>query len=180
MYKTPSLMSQSPTRNNTDERNVSATHSCRLIMVMSAVGFHHHFTPTTRICSISTHSTGSQVASWDRCGTGVGQVWVRCPPRGHQTSSHHSPEKASEAASVLRRSGWSGRLDAAGPRLGAGQPLHHGACVAQATGQLLRAAILLNELEAVRAEVSLLVDICDGSHQWADDNLSVVLEEVDL
>jgi len=40
--------------------------------------------------------------------------------------------------------------------------------------------VLFEQLELEGAEVARLVDVGDGAHQRADDELGVVLEEVDL
>ena len=65
-------------------------------------------------------------------------------------------------------------------RLRLQQTFGHGARVAKATGELLAAAVLLDEVELVRARVALLVDVRARAHQRTQDDLSVVLKEVDL
>ena len=42
------------------------------------------------------------------------------------------------------------------------------------------AAVLDQEVEAEGAVPLLLVDVCDGAHERAQDDFSVILEEVDL
>lgn len=71
--------------------------------------------------------------------------------------------------------GLRGGLDAARGRARAQQLVHHGVRVAQPAGQLPGAAELLQEAQAVRAEVPLLVDVGHGGHQGAQDELGVVL-----
>lgn len=46
--------------------------------------------------------------------------------------------------------------------------------------QLVRAAELLDQLEAVGRVLLLLVNVGDGTHQRAQNDFGVVLEEVDL
>lgn len=53
--------------------------------------------------------------------------------------------------------------------------IHHAACVAQARGELLTAAVLLNQTYLVGAEVTALVDVRHGAHEGAQDQLRVVL-----
>lgn len=56
------------------------------------------------------------------------------------------------------------------------QFLHHELGVANAAGQLLAAAELLQQRQLVGAEVSLLVDVGHSTHQGTQDQLGVVLE----
>lgn len=72
------------------------------------------------------------------------------------------------------------RLSTLHSRLARPQALHHGARVAQAAADLVRAAVGLDQLELEGAEVSALVDVRHGAHQWTQDDLGMVLEEVDL
>jgi len=52
--------------------------------------------------------------------------------------------------------------------------------VLEAREDLLGAAVSLDEAELEGAVVALLVDVCDGAHDRADDDLRVVVEKVDL
>jgi len=61
--------------------------------------------------------------------------------------------------------------------LGFQQLLHHELGVADAAGQLLAAAELVQQGELVGAELSLLVDVRHGAHQRAQDQLGVILKE---
>lgn len=55
--------------------------------------------------------------------------------------------------------------------------LHHAAAVAQARGQLVTAAVLLDQTHLVGAEVTALVDVRHGTHEGAQDQLRVVLQQ---
>lgn len=55
--------------------------------------------------------------------------------------------------------------------------LHHQLGVAQAAGQLLAAAKLLQQGQFVGAEVSFLVDVGHRGHEGAEDQFGVVLAE---
>ena len=85
-----------------------------------------------------------------------------------------------------RREGWLGggggarRVGLRRRRLGLDETLDHGARVAQATGQLLAAAELLDQRQAVRPRVALLVDVRTRAHQRTQNNLCVILKEVYL
>lgn len=57
------------------------------------------------------------------------------------------------------------------------QFLYHQLGVANAAGQLLTAAELLQQRQLIGAEVPLLVDVGHSSHQRAQDQLGVVLED---
>lgn len=64
-----------------------------------------------------------------------------------------------------------------GRRFAVQQLLHHELGVANAAGQLLTAAELLQQRQLVGAEVSLLVDVGHCAHQRTQDQLGVVLAE---
>lgn len=66
---------------------------------------------------------------------------------------------------------WGGR------RFAVQQLLHHELGVANAAGQLLTAAELLQQRQLVGAEVSLLIDVGHCAHQRTQDQLGVVLAE---
>lgn len=57
------------------------------------------------------------------------------------------------------------------------QLLHHQLGVAEAAGQLLAAAVLLQQRQFVGAEVSFLIDVGHRGHERAEDQLGVVLAE---
>ena len=52
--------------------------------------------------------------------------------------------------------------------------------VGEPGAQVRAATVLLQEVEAESAVPLLLVDVCDGAHEWAQNDFSVVFEEVDL
>lgn len=76
-----------------------------------------------------------------------------------------------------RRGRGASALAGGGGLLAVLQLLHHQLGVAHAAGQLLAAAKLLQQRQLVGAELSLLVDVGDGAHQRAQDQLGVVLPE---
>lgn len=55
--------------------------------------------------------------------------------------------------------------------------LHHQLGVAQAAGQLLAAAKLLQQGQFVGAEVSFLINVGHRGHEGAEDQLGVVLAQ---
>lgn len=65
-------------------------------------------------------------------------------------------------------------------RFGVQQPLHHRSGIAKATGQILGAAILFNQTEAIGSEFPPLINVGHSCHQRTDNDFSVVLEKVDL
>ena len=52
--------------------------------------------------------------------------------------------------------------------------------VGEPGAQVRAAAVLLQKVEAESAMSFLLVDVCDGAHEWAQNDFSVVFEKVDL
>ena len=62
----------------------------------------------------------------------------------------------------------------------ADKPLWHGLCIAQSAEELPTAAIFVDEGETVSAKALVLVYVCDCTHQGANDDFGVVLEEINL
>lgn len=54
--------------------------------------------------------------------------------------------------------------------------LHHAAGVAQARGELLTAAVLLDQSHLIGAEVTPLINVRHGTHEGTQDQLRVVLQ----
>lgn len=74
-------------------------------------------------------------------------------------------------------SGLAGGGRGAGCAFAGQQFLHHAAGIAQARGELLTAAVLLDQAHLVGAELASLVDVRHGPHEGAQDQLRVVLQQ---